>query len=65
MLQQEHNDWVKMKLQQMSSLVTEARAIVNREGEFVQSFPLERLLREDATVLLKEADELVASHVSV
>ena len=54
-----------MKLQQMSSLVTEARAIVNREGEFVQSFPLERLLREDATVLLKEADELVASHVSV
>ena len=65
MLQREHNDWVKMKLRQMAAYVGQFSDIVQKEVEFVESYPLEQLLKEDATPLLREVDQLVASQVGV
>lgn len=62
-VQREFDDWVRHKLQQMNALVTTATEVVQREVDFVEGFPLQTLLSEDATALLKEADILVAKQV--
>ena len=51
------------KLRQMCSLVEKMEEVVKREVAFVEEFPLETLMEEDAIVYLREVDELVASQV--
>ena len=52
-----------MKLQKMEGLVEQVEELVKQKIQFVENFPLDDLLNEDATELLKEADLLVASQV--
>ena len=59
----EYNDWIMVKLQHMAELVKEAEDIIQREVNFIQTYPVKRILQEDAKELLKEADELVALQV--
>ena len=54
-----------MKLKQMDTLVREADDLVQKEVEFVEGFPHNNLLDQDAGELLKEYDALVASQVHV
>ena len=56
----EYNDWIMVKLQHMSELVTQADEFIKREVSFIQTFPLDDILTEDAEELLKETDSLVA-----
>ena len=54
-----------VKLQKMAGLVDQVEELVKQKVQFVESFPVDDLLNEDAAELLKEADLLVASQVII
>ena len=64
MLVREYDEWVRLKLTQMGTLVDHEASLVSRELAFVQALPLASLLSVDAAPLLKEAQMLVTSRVS-
>ena len=60
----EYNEWIMVKLQQVSELVTQADKLMKREVSFIEGYPLSSLLETDAFSLLKEAEVLMSSLVS-
>lgn len=60
----EYNEWIMVKLQQMSELVSQADQLTKREIRFIESYPLSTLMKTEAVSLLKEAKVLMESLVS-
>jgi len=59
----EYNDWIMMKLQKMSTIVSQSELLVKEKFEFVENYPVDELFQQNAAQLLRDADKLVASQV--
>ena len=60
----EYNEWIMVKLHQMSQLVSQANDITERELKFIEAYPLHSLLETQAAGLLEEAKQIMENLVS-
>ena len=60
----EYNEWIMVKLHQMSQLVSQANDITERELRFIEAYPLDSLLETQAATLLEEAKQIMDNLVN-